>query len=615
MANLTFADSYNMLANLEKSAENADFAEIVNFLNANPIRYALTVSPTIYVSYIEQFWSTAKTKQSIMKHKFVPKLMASLDAEQDSGTINRIQSMAIPNEPIPQGTSLGGSRMRQDTILGDRPAQTSAPISTASVSVSTAERSTPLIKTTTIIEDEELTIAQTLMKIRSEESKEKAKERGSKEKSRETATRPTKGVIMREASETTTRPTIPPQQKLDPKDKGKGKMVEPEKPLKKKDQIELDEERKREEEKTTKQSSKEESNVYLSKNVAGFTHNQLKNKSFKEVQKAFDNTMSWINCFVSMDSEVVKDRAKGSFKRSGDELESDKSKKQKLDEKVEAKVDNDQEEAEMKMYMKIVPNDESTNDYDSEGDIHFLEELLGNDSISLPENESSNFDHHDDPSFPRPPPEPPDVEFFFDFEPNSREKIATYGKVSYFDDFDYLKDFENEFPTIVYNDALTSGPEISSEPTALEKVTSIDLFYLKSMDVGSVNIPYLLAQYLRSYASGRKRGAMISSGQFVIDMDELVRFWICDRLVDTWAWVAPGPKRQQLATAGADEDDLVIPEGVSRLIRHPSHLRLLPRCWMREGLPKRIMLTTRYHTRDAELDEGLMTPAPQQPDP
>ncbi|GJW35532.1 hypothetical protein Tco_0058452 [Tanacetum coccineum] len=42
--------------------KNADFAEIVDFLNANPIRYALTVSPTIYVSCIEQFWSTAKTK-------------------------------------------------------------------------------------------------------------------------------------------------------------------------------------------------------------------------------------------------------------------------------------------------------------------------------------------------------------------------------------------------------------------------------------------------------------------------------------------------------------------------------------------------------------------------
>nr|GEU82291.1 hypothetical protein [Tanacetum cinerariifolium] len=62
--------------------------------------------------------------------------------------------------------------------------------------------------------------------------------------------------------------------------------------------------------------------------------------------------------------------------------------------------------------------------YDTEGDIYFLEELLVNDSISLPENESSNFDHQDDPSFPHPHPEPPNVEFFFDFEPNSRDLIA-----------------------------------------------------------------------------------------------------------------------------------------------------------------------------------------------
>ncbi|GJS59455.1 hypothetical protein Tco_0654239 [Tanacetum coccineum] len=62
MADLTFTDSHNMVAYLEKSEANAEFAEIVDFLNDGPISYALSVSPTIYVSYIEQFWSTAKTK-------------------------------------------------------------------------------------------------------------------------------------------------------------------------------------------------------------------------------------------------------------------------------------------------------------------------------------------------------------------------------------------------------------------------------------------------------------------------------------------------------------------------------------------------------------------------
>nr|GEZ22354.1 hypothetical protein [Tanacetum cinerariifolium] len=55
-------------------------------------------------------------------------------------------------------------------------------------------------------------------------------------------------------------------------------------------------------------------------------------------------------------------------------------------------------------------------DFDLEEEICLVENLF-NDPFSLPENESSNFDHHDDLSFPRPPPESPDVEIFFDFEP------------------------------------------------------------------------------------------------------------------------------------------------------------------------------------------------------
>ncbi|GKA87284.1 hypothetical protein Tco_0808995 [Tanacetum coccineum] len=66
---------------------------------------------------------------------------------------------------------------------------------------------------------------------------------------------------------------------------------------------------------------------------------------------------------------------------------------------------------------------------------------------------------------------------------------------------------------------------IAGRSQAPEKVTMIDLFYLRGMDVGSVNIHYLLARYLMLFASGRKQGAMISE--------------------------APGPERQPDAAAGA----------------------------------------------------------------
>ncbi|GJZ86847.1 hypothetical protein Tco_0658457 [Tanacetum coccineum] len=51
-----------MIACLEKSEGNADFHEIVDFLTASTIHYALIVSLTIYASYIEQFWNTVHSQ-------------------------------------------------------------------------------------------------------------------------------------------------------------------------------------------------------------------------------------------------------------------------------------------------------------------------------------------------------------------------------------------------------------------------------------------------------------------------------------------------------------------------------------------------------------------------
>ncbi|GKA56042.1 hypothetical protein Tco_0755114 [Tanacetum coccineum] len=62
MSTLTFPDTYNMVSFLEKPAESDGFHEIIDFLNANQIHYALTVNPTIYTSCIEQCWAIAKVK-------------------------------------------------------------------------------------------------------------------------------------------------------------------------------------------------------------------------------------------------------------------------------------------------------------------------------------------------------------------------------------------------------------------------------------------------------------------------------------------------------------------------------------------------------------------------
>ena len=56
----TFVDRHNMVAFLKKPNGSEGFTQIIDFLNATPIKYALTVSPTICISFIKQFWATAK---------------------------------------------------------------------------------------------------------------------------------------------------------------------------------------------------------------------------------------------------------------------------------------------------------------------------------------------------------------------------------------------------------------------------------------------------------------------------------------------------------------------------------------------------------------------------
>ncbi|GKB79603.1 hypothetical protein Tco_0946498 [Tanacetum coccineum] len=62
MITLQFADTHNLVVFLAKPAESKGFEQIVDFLNAHTIKYALTVNPTIYTSIIEQFWATVKVK-------------------------------------------------------------------------------------------------------------------------------------------------------------------------------------------------------------------------------------------------------------------------------------------------------------------------------------------------------------------------------------------------------------------------------------------------------------------------------------------------------------------------------------------------------------------------
>ncbi|GKE27798.1 hypothetical protein Tco_1443182 [Tanacetum coccineum] len=126
-------------------------------------------------------------------------------------------------------------------------------------------------------------------------------------------------------------------------------MVEPENPLKKKDQIALDEEL------ALKLQAEEQAELEKERVAQEEASRAANIEELDSIQAMID-----VSSFIPMDSEVVKSsmtRTEGSSKRVGDELDSDKLKKQKIDEHVEVEKD-DQEEAKMKRHIEIVKDDE-----------------------------------------------------------------------------------------------------------------------------------------------------------------------------------------------------------------------------------------------------------------
>nr|GEW95374.1 copia protein [Tanacetum cinerariifolium] len=203
------------------------------------------------------------------------------------------------------------------------------------------------------------------------------------------------------------------------KDKCKVKMIEPEKPLKKKDQIALDEEVARKLEAEMRAEMEEEERIAREKdkanravieewddvqatidvdrqrkycaakrakeirnkppikaqqkslkctymrNMEGFKQKDFKGKSFDDIKKMLDKVYKRVNTFVDMDTENVEESLKknqaevteGSSKRAGQEIEKESAKKKKLAKQEQAKVADD-DTAELKRCLEIVPKDD-----------------------------------------------------------------------------------------------------------------------------------------------------------------------------------------------------------------------------------------------------------------
>ncbi|GJR61036.1 putative ribonuclease H-like domain-containing protein [Tanacetum coccineum] len=62
MAALESCPKHNMIAYLEKTEGNVEFHEVIDFLRRSYVYHALTVSPIVSTTFVEQFWMSAKSK-------------------------------------------------------------------------------------------------------------------------------------------------------------------------------------------------------------------------------------------------------------------------------------------------------------------------------------------------------------------------------------------------------------------------------------------------------------------------------------------------------------------------------------------------------------------------
>ncbi|GKA19356.1 hypothetical protein Tco_0699271, partial [Tanacetum coccineum] len=99
--------------------------------------------------------------------------------------------------------------------------------------------------------------------------------------------------------------------------------------------------------------------TYL-KHMGKYTHNQMKSKRFEEIQKLYEREQKWINDFVPIYSEVVKDSRKGKVegsrkktvarKRTGEKLDDESFKRQK--------IKDDAEKEALRAYLDIISGDD-----------------------------------------------------------------------------------------------------------------------------------------------------------------------------------------------------------------------------------------------------------------
>nr|GEY40914.1 hypothetical protein [Tanacetum cinerariifolium] len=344
----------------EKPTESEGFEKIIDFLNANPIKYALTINSTIYTSCIKKFWATSKVntvneetqiealvdkKKVIITETSVKSDLYLEDAEcteclPTAIIFEKMTLMGQGNDFTGKVTPLFETMMVQPQEGEDSKIPTDShhtpTVTQPSTSFQPQQKQKSKKSKKRIIKANKKThklkrlykIGSSIRVESSEDAglgdQEDASKKGRMVKDldadegvalvdetqgrndqdmldtsifdddevvaeKEVSTAKvvpttdevvtTVGVKVKPSETSTQTPIDSSQQSSKAKDKSKAKMIDPEQPLKKKDQIMIDEE--------------------VAKNLEAHMQAELE-------EVLFNNTMKWIDLFVPMDTELVK---------------------------------------------------------------------------------------------------------------------------------------------------------------------------------------------------------------------------------------------------------------------------------------------------------------------
>nr|GEV04706.1 hypothetical protein [Tanacetum cinerariifolium] len=375
-------DGYaNLVQHAAKSDENTEFHQIVDFLSSCSINYALTESPTIYASYIEQFWNTGSSK-TINSVKQIHAIVGRNGYRYQSkaprnhgreGIMEHTIELTNTLPPTPHDSPLtGGYTPGSDecrlTLL-----ELMNICTTLSNKVTTLETKLSSIKA--VYHKSFITLTKRVKKLEKQLKQKRSRavihSSDEEEPSLDIKDSPKQGRMIEELDKDEDVNLVSEQ----------GEVKETTKPLKDDDDATLAETLPNIKRNKGDQTHKIDWNdpkvlryyafqnrpfakaevrknmcMYL-KNQGGYKQSYFKGMKYEDIRPILERVWDQIHTFVSKDSKIKKEV----MKRSRFHLQQESLKKQKLNQQTKEEkeeVDSNQEVEEMKLYMRIVPNKE-----------------------------------------------------------------------------------------------------------------------------------------------------------------------------------------------------------------------------------------------------------------